>query len=121
MMSDREDDIFITPNVFKPVNSDEETNDVFDELLSIGDNTFDEMDKYIAESPVEGVKNTSIYTNTFSDISDDELISSCERLEKLADNYQQLDDKSRKRRFAKPVNDIEVTEKGGKRGYYMIL
>ena len=51
MMSDREDDIFITPNVFKPVNSDEETNDVFDELLSIGDNTFAEMDKYIAERP----------------------------------------------------------------------
>ena len=32
MMSDREDDTVITLNVFKPVNSDEETNDVFAEL-----------------------------------------------------------------------------------------
>ena len=94
--------------------------------LSIGDFVIRlTMDKYIAESPVEGVKNTSrpIYTNTFSDISDDELVSSCERLDKLADNYQQLGDKSRKRRFAKPVNDIEVTEKGRKTSvlYHFII
>lgn len=98
-MSDSDNNVFITQNSFREESCESEAEALSEAelavnyLMNVGDRTLDEATK--PSSPM--------YQPECSDISDCELVATCERLE--AENG----------RFAAPVSDIEVQAKSRKR------
>lgn len=96
-MSDSGEDIFLTQNTFREIGHESESEVEFASsyLMGIGERTLDENEAYKPD---------------MSDISDDDLVATCERFEK---NHNL-------ERFPVPVGDAEVQEKSRKR-YVVVL
>ena len=101
-MCDSDEAIFLTQNTFRDSSESETEAELASKyLLSLGDRTLDE----------HAMPANPVYQPEFSDVSEDELISTCERLERGGKNP----------RFPAPVSDVDVQAKSQKRYVALLI
>lgn len=120
-MSDSDNDIFITQSTFSKSSvfdtstgsSDaDNASDAAAFLLSIGDQTLDAIDRdLVSSNPQQTI--SQVLNPEYSDISDAELVSTCEKVEQQEESH--VADTKPLNRFGSPVKDSEVQLKGRKR------